>query len=358
MEQMTQGRSGGTGMNQKRLRTPAGEKFRRENLGRGFVTAMGIVIILITIALGVFLFIKGSYSFTYFGHSIFDFLFTSEWNPTASMAQDAGGSIGASIYIVGSLITCGLAILLVTPFALGAAIFMTEIAPKAGKRLFQPAVEIFVGIPSIVYGWVGASVLVPLINKIFSDPANGKYLTGNGLSVLAAVLVLTIMIFPTITTVIADTIRGVPDSYRQAAYGMGATRWQTIKTVVIPASSTGIWTGIILGLARAFGEALAVSMVIGRARIFPTDLLSPTTNITGVLASDMSNTVDGSEENAALWSLALLLLLISISFIFLIHFFSGKAKRRLKEAEKAAKVAEKTIQNEFDEGIEEGDHER
>ena len=110
---------------------------------------------------------------------------------------------------------------------------------------------------------------------------------------------------------------------------------------MIPASSTGIYTGIILGLARAFGEALAVSMVIGRTRLFPQSILHPTANITGILASDMGNTIDGSEANMALWSLALLLMLISILFIVLIHFFSAKQKNKLAQERKAMKAAEK-----------------
>ena len=319
---------------EKRLRTPGEEKFRREYLGRGFVTFMGLLIIVITIAILLFLLVRGTASFTHFKHGVMDFLFSENWNPTDSFDSPGKGSIGAAVFIFGSILTCGLAILLATPFSLGAAIFMTEIAPKSGKTIFQPAVEIFVGIPSIVYGWVGLTVLVPWIRDTFQAPVGGY-------SVLAAVIVLTVMIFPTITTYITDTIRSVPDSYRQAAYGMGSTRWQVIKNIVIPASSTGIYTGIILGLARAFGEALAVSMVIGRTRLFPNGILFPTANITGILASDMGNTIDGSEANMGLWSLALLLMLISILFIVLIHVFSNIQKNKLEQEMSAMKAAEK-----------------
>lgn len=317
-----------------RQRTPFGEKVRREFLGRGFVTVMGFLIIFITIALLTFLLARGTASFTQFRHSVIDFLTDATWAPTDSFNKPGEGHIGAAVFLFGSLLTCGLAILLATPFSLGAAIFMTEIAPRAGKKFFQPAVEIFVGIPSIVYGWVGLTVLVPWIRDTFKAPVGGY-------SVFAAVIVLTVMIFPTITTYITDTLRGVPDSYRQAAYGMGSTRWQVIKNVVIPASRTGIYTGIILGLARAFGEALAVSMVIGRTRLFPQSILHPTANITGILASDMGNTIDGSEANMALWSLALLLMLISILFIVLIHFLSGKQKSKLAKEQNVGRKTQK-----------------
>jgi phosphate transport system permease protein len=136
------------------------------------------------------------------------------------------------------------------------------------------------------------------------------------------------MIFPTITTVAADAIRGVSQEYRNAAYALGSTRWQVIYRVVIHAALPGILTGIILGLARAFGEALAVAMVIGKTRAFPDSLLSPTNNLTAAIAADMGNSADGGEHNLALWSMALLLFLISMLFIYLIHTISGKEKKK------------------------------
>ena len=145
-----------------------------------------------------------------------------------------------------------------------------------------------------------------------------------GYSVLAAAIVLAVMIAPTITTVSADAIRGVPGMYLEASYGLGSTRWQAIYKVMVPSALPGIVTGIVLGLSRAFGEALAVAMVIGKTRAFPSSLLSPTTNLTSAIASDMGNTADGSEHNMALWTMALLLLLISMLFIILIHFISGR----------------------------------
>ena len=156
---------------------------------------------------------------------------------------------------------------------------------ELGKRFVQPAVEIFVGIPSVVYGWIGLTILVPLIKNIF----NLRF----GFSVLAAGIVLAVMIFPTITSLAADALRSIPKSYRAASYGLGATRWQTIAKVVVPAAVTGLMTAVILGLARAFGEALAVAMVIGKMRAFPTSLLSPTNNLTAAIAADMGGAMGG-----------------------------------------------------------------
>ena len=298
------------------------EYFHKEGLGRGFVTAAGFFIILLTLSIGVFLIYQGTGTFTKYHHSILEFLFSAEWAPMDSATQ-GGGQVGCAIYIVGSLLTCGLALLIVTPFALCAAVFMTEIAPKAGVKLFQPAIEIFVGIPSVVYGWIGLTVLVPFIRDTFHAKMGGY-------SVLAASIVLAVMIFPTITTVAADSIRSIPAHYRKAAYGLGSTRWQVIYRIVVPAAKSGIFTGIILGLARAFGEALAVAMVIGKTRAFPKSLLSPTNNLTAAIAADMGNSASGGEQNMALWTMALLLFLISMFFIFLIHRIDAKSKKKLE----------------------------
>lgn len=146
----------------------------------------------------------------------------------------------------------------------------------------------------------------------------------HGQSVLAAAIVLAVMIYPTITSVSADAIRSVNNKYIEGAYGLGSTRWQMLYKVLLPAASTGILTAIVLGLARAFGEALAVSMVIGKMRAFPESILDPTNNLTSAIASDMGGAMDGGEFNAALWSMALLLFIISLVFILIIHALSGK----------------------------------
>lgn len=294
------------------------DKFWNEYFWRGLVTVCGVLIILLTLSIGVFLMVKGTGTFTKYHHTIMEFLFSAKWSPMDS-ANEGGGSVGSAIYIFGSLITCGLALIIATPISLAAAIFMVNISPRIGSKLLQPAIEIFVGIPSVVYGWIGLTILVPFIRDHFGAKMGG-------FSVLAASIVLAVMIFPTITTVSADAIRNVSKEYYSAAYGMGSTRWQVLYRVVIPVAFPGIFTGIILGLSRAFGEALAVAMVIGKTRAFPKNLLSPTNNLTAAIAADMGNSADGGEHNLALWSMALLLFLISMLFILLIHLFLRKEK--------------------------------
>lgn len=292
----------------------------RDKRWKHIYLACGIFIILLTIAIGAFLLYKGSGTFVTGHHTITEFLFSSDWNPSDTPGEYSG-HVGAAVYIAGSLMTCGLALLFVIPFAIGSAVFLSEISPKIGEKIFRPAVEIYVGIPSVVYGWIGLTVLVPFIRDVFHAKMGG-------FSVLAASIVLAVMIFPTITTVSADAIKAVPECTREAAYGLGATRWQVIWRVVIPAASNGIFTGIILGFARAIGEALAVAMVIGKTRSFPADILSPTNNLTAAIASDMGNTANGGEHNMALWSMALLLYLISILLIFIIHSLSRKGAHK------------------------------
>lgn len=294
------------------------DRFRKETLGRSLVTLAGLFIILLTLAIGAFLVYRGSATFFVDKHNIFEFLFSSDWEPAQ---QGSGGKVGAAIFLVGSIFISGLALLIALPFSIAAAVFMTEISPNFGKMLLQPAIEIFVGIPSVVYGWVGLTVLVPWIAKVFS--------LAYGYSVLAGAIVLAVMIFPTITSVSADAIRSVPSEYREAAYGLGSTRWQMIYKVILPTAAPGILTGVVLGLARAFGEALAVSMVIGKMQAFPTSVLSPTTNLTAEITADMGNTTTGSEWNNAIWSMALLLFIISFLFILLIRLI-GKVGNKTK----------------------------
>lgn len=296
--------------------------FKKEYLGRAIVTICGISIIALTLAIGVFLIYKGSGTFTIYGHSIREFLFSSDWSPS-DITGSGGGGVGASVYIMGSLMTCGLALLIAIPFSLAAAIFISEISPRSGASFLRPAIEIFVGIPSVVYGWAGLTVLVPFIRDKLNAPMGGY-------SVLAAGIVLAIMIFPTISTVAADAIGAVPTGYRQAAYGLGSTRWQVTRKITVPAARTGIMTGIVLGLSRAFGETLAVAMVIGKTRVFPEGILYPTNNLTAAIAADMGNTADGSEYNLALWTMALLLLIISLICIAVIHMIGRDGNRNEK----------------------------
>ena len=170
---------------------------------------------------------------------------------------------------------------------------------------------------AIIIWFVGKKVIalcMKFLKKVFDLQV--------GHSVLAASLVLSIMIFPSITSVASDAIRAVSKETRMAAYGLGSTRWQTIYRVVIPTALPGVISGIVLGLARAIGEALAVAMVIGQTTALPKSIFSTSKTLTTEIAAQMGNAMEGGEMKAALWTMALLLFLISLLFITIIHKFS------------------------------------
>ena len=208
-----------------------------------------------------------------------------------------------------------LAAILATPFAIGVAIFMTEYAPRKGTKALRAVIELLVGIPSVVYGYIGLMVVVPLVRKLIG---------GTGFGILAGTLVLFVMILPTVISLTADSLKAIPVSYRQAALALGATKWQSIYKIVLRAALPGILTAIIFGMTRAFGEALAVQMVIGNAVLMPEGLGTPTATLTSQLTSQMGNTVLGTVSNNALWSLALVLLLMSLVFNLLIRVITRK----------------------------------
>ena len=183
-------------------------------------------------------------------------------------------------------------------FAIGAAVFMTEISPKQGQKILQPVIELLVGIPSVVYGFIGLSVIVPAVRSVFG---------GTGFGILAGTFVLFIMILPTVTTMTVDALKAVPRHYREASLALGATRWQTIYKVVLRAAVPGILTAVVFGMARAFGEALAIQMVIGNAALMPNSLVTPASPLTSILTMGIGNTIMGTVENNVLWSLALIL---------------------------------------------------
>jgi phosphate transport system permease protein len=281
------------------------QRFKTEYAGRGFAIFCGLLIVILTLSIIGFVAFKGLGTFTKDGYSLSEFLFSSKWNPDSSKPK-----LGALIFIAGSTFVSIGAVIISAPISVAMAIFMNYISPKIGAKVLQPALELFVGIPSVVYGWIGFSVLLPFIKKGFG---------GIGFSLIAGILVLSIMILPTIASISSDAVKIVPQSYLEASYGLGATRWQTISKVIVPAAKNGVLTGIVLGLARAFGEALAVQMVIGNSIRFAKNLLSPTTTLTSILTMDMGNTASGTPWNDALWSLALLLLIISFVFILAIR---------------------------------------
>ncbi len=295
---------------------------KTELLGRTSVTFFGMFLIILTISLVFFIASKGLATFIQDKQSPIEFLFSDKWDPIGDKGEP---TVGALVFIFGSISISMLALMISTPFSIAISIFITEISPRLGKKILQPVIEIFVGIPSVAYGWVGLTVLVPFVSKITSTlPFVDQSINTTGKSLITGAMVLSIMIFPTIASVAVDALKSLPGDYKEASFAIGATRWQTIRHVLVPAALPGILTGIVLGLARAFGEALAVQMVIGNNMLFPKTIFDRANTITSVITMEMGNAVSGTLESNALWSLAFLLLIISFLFIVIIHKIGAK----------------------------------
>lgn len=281
--------------------------------GKVLVMICAVIMISATIAITIFLGTKGLQSFIKNGVSVVEFLTSKVWNPT----NKANPAYGALPFIFGSFAVTFLSALVAAPLGIGGAIFMTEIAPSWGRKILQPVIELLVGIPSVVYGFIGLTVLVPFIRETFG---------GLGFSLLSGTIVLSIMILPTVTTIATDAISSLPRTLREGSYALGATRWQTIRKVLVPAAIPSLLTAIVLGMARAFGEALAVQMVIGNVKNLPSSLLDASATLTTIITLNMGHTTYGSVENNTLWSMGLILLIMSFAFILLIGYLSSRRK--------------------------------
>lgn len=287
---------------------------RKDRFGR--YLSLGALLLIVIVVLSIFWFVASKGLATFFANkvNIWDFLTGTKWAPGQT---DANGHpyVGAAPMIVGSFLVTLISALIATPFAIGTAVFMTEISPKRGAKILGPVTELLVGIPSVVYGFIGLSVIVPVMRHLFG---------GSGFGILAGAMVLFVMILPTVTSMTVDTLKSVPRHYRESSLALGATRWQMIYKVILRAATPGILTAVVFGMARAFGEALAVQMVVGNAALMPQNLTSPAATLTSVLTQGIGNTVMGSLENNALWSLALILLLMSLVFNSVIRAIAKK----------------------------------
>ena len=294
--------------------TKRSKKNRLESFGRTISLLTTAFIVMIVLAILYFVISKGVSTFLQDGVTLREVFTKKIWNP-GTMDEAGTKLVGALPMIAGSFLVTFVSAIFATPFALAAAIYMTEISPKTGKKILQPVVELLVGIPSVVYGFIGLTVVVPFIRTIFG---------GTGFGILSATLVLFVMILPTVTSMSVDALESVPRHYREASLAMGGTRWQTIYKVVLRSAMPGILTAIVFGMARAFGEALAVQMVIGNATLMPTSLVTPASTLTSILTMSMGNTVMGTLENNVLWTLATILLLMALFFNILTRWIGKK----------------------------------
>jgi phosphate ABC transporter permease protein PstC len=230
---------------------------------------------------------------------ISDFLFSTKWAPTK-------GHFGIFSMIISSIsVTVG-AMVLGVPLSLACAVTLAEFSPPRLMTILKPTIELLAGIPSVVYGFLGVILLVPLIRD---------YLGGPGLSLLAASVILSIMILPTITSISIDAIQAVPLLYKEGALAMGATHWQAVHYVIIPAARSGIVTAIILGMARAIGETMAVIMVAGNALKIPTSLLDPLRTLTSNIALEMGYSAGDHRQALFAAGIVLFIFIMALNII-------------------------------------------
>lgn len=269
-----------------------------------FITAIFSIIIILLIIL--FILVEGLPAFEDYG--FFNFLFGMTWSPN-------DGQFGVFAMIIGSIYVTLLSLLMAVPLSLLCAIFMAEVAPQNVRRILKPVIETLSGIPSVVYGFFGLIVLVPIIRTYFG---------GTGFSLFTASLILTVMVLPTIITISQDSLRAVPHEYREASFGLGATNWQTIRHILFPAALPGIITAIILGMGRAIGETLAVIMVAGNVVQIPGSIFDPVRTLTANIALEMGYAT-GLHYNA-LFGTAIVLFLIIIILLLVANYIQRKYK--------------------------------
>lgn len=243
-----------------------------------------------------------------------EFFGGTTWYPTATPAP----IFGLVPLLAGTLLVSFGAILLSLPFGLAVAIYMAEIAGSRTRNLLKPVIELLAGIPSVVYGFFGLVVIVPLVQQTFGLPV--------GETALAGSMVLAIMTLPTIITVAEDALRTTPRPMKEASLALGATPWQTIYKVVIPYAISGITSAIVLGIGRAVGETMAVLMVTGNAAIIPTSFFEPVRTIPATIAAELGEAAAGGAHYEALFLLGAVLFLITLLLSVAVEYISSKRK--------------------------------
>jgi len=274
-----------------------------------FVGGVSAVIFIV----GIFVFItKEGLSFIIGDFNLKEFFTSTRWAPTSERHP----TYGALALITGTASVTGMAMVVAIPFSLGAAIYIGEFASGKKREALKVLVELLAAIPSVVWGFIGLSIMNSLIIKLFNVPI--------GLNILNAGIILGLMAAPIMTTIAEDALKAVPDEYRQAAEAMGATKWQVIRRVVIPAGKNGLVSAVLLGIGRGFGETMAVLMASGHAIQMPGSIFDSVRALTATIAAELGETAVGSPHYGALFTLGILLFLVT----FLINLTADIVVRR------------------------------
>ncbi len=270
----------------------------------------------IVFVLGIFVFItKEGFSFLAETFDLKEFFGSPNWRPTSARQP----TYGALALIAGTASVTGMAMLVAIPFSLGAAIYIGEFASGRRREILKVLVELLAAIPSVVWGFIGLSIMNKLIIDLFDVPI--------GLNILNAGVILGLMAAPIMTTIAEDALKAVPDDFRQAAEAMGATRWQIIRKVVLPAAKNGLVAAVLLGVGRGFGETMAVLMATGHAVQIPGSIFDSVRALTATIAAELGETAVGSEHYGALFTLGIFLFLIT----FLINLTADLVVRGIRK---------------------------
>ena len=240
----------------------------------------------------------------------------TEWFPTATPAP----LFGMLPLLAGTLWVSFFAILFALPFGISIAVYMAEVASPRVRGFLKPVIELLNGIPSVVYGFFGLIVIVPILQQVFGLPV--------GESGLAGSIVLAIMALPTIVSVAEDAMRNCPTTLREASLALGATQWQTIYRVVIPSSMSGIASGVVLGIGRAVGETMAVLMVTGNAAVIPTSILEPLRTIPATIAAELGEVPAGGAHYQSLFLLGVILFFITFIINLTVEYISARNRAK------------------------------
>ena len=250
--------------------------------------------------IGIFVFIaREGLGFVFGSLDLAEFFGSPRWRPTS----DHNPTYGALALMAGTASVTGLAMLVSVPFSLGAAIYIGEFATGRVREGLKVLVELLAAIPSVVWGFIGLSILNPLIIETFDVPI--------GLNVLNSGLILGLMAAPIMTTIAEDALKAVPDTYREAAEALGATHWQVIFKCVIPAAKNGLVAAVLLGVGRGFGETMAVLMASGHSINLPTSVFDSVRALTATIAAELGETAVGSDHYQALFTLGIFLFIIT-----------------------------------------------
>ncbi|MCS3901857.1 phosphate ABC transporter permease subunit PstC [Methanococcus voltae] len=240
--------------------------------------------------------------------NLLDFLLGNRWYPSKEL-------YGILPMIIGTIITSFIALAIAVPLGVGCAIFLSEIIPNSISKVFRSSIEILATIPSVVYGFIGMILLIPLIRDIFG---------GTGFSALSGGIILSIMILPTIVSLSEDALRTVPSALKDGSLALGATRFQTLKNITLPSALSGIISSIILGLGRAVGETMAVIMVVGNWALIPTSPLEPVRTLTSHIVLNIKETATGGVIYHVMFATGLVLLIVVMALNLIAKYVNSK----------------------------------